>query len=492
MGGTNDVREDRGFIKSDGHIISLDHSVWLHCPVLRDIMCRGCDTRETCLRDDVIVGLVMCAFRAEYVSQEDLEPLYENGDIDKTRSAKWRIWNGMRIMENGNGVMDRRKWKVETEEIGNRGNGNRTWEIYGMIRLGGGWRGLTDWFAERLSRTVFNSLSKLSTKVPMTDDEWKGLLEFTGQHSRECDCCDYQPELQDAIRIAKPFDGQECSRVMLQGAAIESPQTLRGLPVGNQQVNQNVATRPETRMETDWEKTRCKGNGNLRAEALRHWWRRNKPGFQTEIDPVTSKKAEDKSEERRLEDVPIVREFPEVFPEDLPGLPPTRQVEFSKMTLVLRENENLRGSIAFTIWRTYYHTDLELGCSSVCPEDVEIVPVQYQVVYVFIDNKRIRSVHPGEGAERGGWMPKSIRKEASRLRVRAFVTYKLEPRADGKVMFEQYEKLDSVFRRVEGLLAHESHKVEVVHPPWIDKNVPGIEEVKIGGPNLNSSLDCHL
>ncbi|GJS15648.1 putative reverse transcriptase domain-containing protein [Tanacetum coccineum] len=43
---------------------------------------------------------------------------------------------------------------------------------------------------------------------------------------------------------------------------------------------------------------------------------------------VTSKKAEDKSEERRLEDVPIVREFLEVFPEDLPGLPPARQVEF--------------------------------------------------------------------------------------------------------------------------------------------------------------------
>ncbi|GJZ94977.1 putative reverse transcriptase domain-containing protein, partial [Tanacetum coccineum] len=43
---------------------------------------------------------------------------------------------------------------------------------------------------------------------------------------------------------------------------------------------------------------------------------------------VTSKKAEDKSEEKRLEDVPIVREFPEVFPEDLPGLPPGQQVEF--------------------------------------------------------------------------------------------------------------------------------------------------------------------
>nr|GEZ25547.1 putative reverse transcriptase domain-containing protein [Tanacetum cinerariifolium] len=43
---------------------------------------------------------------------------------------------------------------------------------------------------------------------------------------------------------------------------------------------------------------------------------------------VTSKKAEDKLEEKRLEDVPIIREFLEVFPEDLPGLPPARQVEF--------------------------------------------------------------------------------------------------------------------------------------------------------------------
>ncbi|GKA40125.1 putative reverse transcriptase domain-containing protein [Tanacetum coccineum] len=33
-------------------------------------------------------------------------------------------------------------------------------------------------------------------------------------------------------------------------------------------------------------------------------------------------------EKKRLEDVPIVRDFPDVFLEDLPGLPPTRQVEF--------------------------------------------------------------------------------------------------------------------------------------------------------------------
>ncbi|GJY96740.1 putative reverse transcriptase domain-containing protein [Tanacetum coccineum] len=37
---------------------------------------------------------------------------------------------------------------------------------------------------------------------------------------------------------------------------------------------------------------------------------------------------EKKSDEKRLKDIPVVREFPKVFPEDLPDLPPVRQVEF--------------------------------------------------------------------------------------------------------------------------------------------------------------------
>ncbi|GJX57995.1 putative reverse transcriptase domain-containing protein, partial [Tanacetum coccineum] len=43
---------------------------------------------------------------------------------------------------------------------------------------------------------------------------------------------------------------------------------------------------------------------------------------------VTTKENEDKSKEKRLEDMPIVWDFPEVFPEDLAGIAPTRQVEF--------------------------------------------------------------------------------------------------------------------------------------------------------------------
>ncbi|GJW84793.1 putative reverse transcriptase domain-containing protein [Tanacetum coccineum] len=48
-------------------------------------------------------------------------------------------------------------------------------------------------------------------------------------------------------------------------------------------------------------------------------------GCQVYLAQVTSKNTEDKSEEKRLEDVPIVREFLEVFAEDFPRLPPARQ-----------------------------------------------------------------------------------------------------------------------------------------------------------------------
>ncbi|GKA11429.1 putative reverse transcriptase domain-containing protein [Tanacetum coccineum] len=47
-------------------------------------------------------------------------------------------------------------------------------------------------------------------------------------------------------------------------------------------------------------------------------------GYQVFIAQVMEKKLD----ERRLEDIPVVREFPEVFLKDLPGLPPVRQVQF--------------------------------------------------------------------------------------------------------------------------------------------------------------------
>nr|GEV17995.1 putative reverse transcriptase domain-containing protein [Tanacetum cinerariifolium] len=51
-------------------------------------------------------------------------------------------------------------------------------------------------------------------------------------------------------------------------------------------------------------------------------------GCQIFMAQISDKKEEDKSEGKQLKDIPIVRDFPKVFPEDLPGLPPTQPVEF--------------------------------------------------------------------------------------------------------------------------------------------------------------------
>ncbi|GKC51705.1 putative reverse transcriptase domain-containing protein [Tanacetum coccineum] len=50
-----------------------------------------------------------------------------------------------------------------------------------------------------------------------------------------------------------------------------------------------------------------------------------------------------KSNEKRLEDIPIVRELPDVFPEDLPGLPPVRQ-ELSNQLQELADRGFIRPS----------------------------------------------------------------------------------------------------------------------------------------------------
>ncbi|GKG50327.1 hypothetical protein Tco_0521427, partial [Tanacetum coccineum] len=48
------------------------------------------------------------------------------------------------------------------------------------------------------------------------------------------------------------------------------------------------------------------------------------PDFFLGVLHITIKETGDKSKKKQLQDVPIVKNFPE----DLPGLPPTRQVEF--------------------------------------------------------------------------------------------------------------------------------------------------------------------
>jgi hypothetical protein len=47
-------------------------------------------------------------------------------------------------------------------------------------------------------------------------------------------------------------------------------------------------------------------------------------GYHTNLAHVTEKS----KEKNKFEEIPVIRDYAEVFPEDLPGLPPVRQVEF--------------------------------------------------------------------------------------------------------------------------------------------------------------------
>ncbi|GKD21953.1 putative reverse transcriptase domain-containing protein, partial [Tanacetum coccineum] len=103
---------------------------------------------------------------------------------------------------------------------------------------------------------------------------------------------------------------------------------------------------------------------------------------------ITAKKAEDKSEEKRLEDVPIVQAFPEVFREDLTGIPRVRQVEF-QIDLVpgtapvvrapyqlapfkMKELSTTAGTFRQRLYKTQF---LTLGSSGlVCQEEGWIIP----------------------------------------------------------------------------------------------------------------------
>ncbi|GJY57304.1 putative reverse transcriptase domain-containing protein [Tanacetum coccineum] len=75
---------------------------------------------------------------------------------------------------------------------------------------------------------------------------------------------------------------------------------------------------------------------------------------------VTTKKAEDQSEEKRLENVPIVRDFPEVFPKDLPeGLASTGTLSIGSI-----RDERIVGSTARAFRQRLYKTQfLTLGSS---------------------------------------------------------------------------------------------------------------------------------
>ncbi|GJY41867.1 reverse transcriptase domain-containing protein [Tanacetum coccineum] len=90
-----------------------------------------------------------------------------------------------------------------------------------------------------------------------------------------------------------------------------------------------------------------------------------KKGCPIFLAQVTKKENEDKSKEKRLEDVPTVQDFPEVFPEDFPGLPPTIDDLF----------DQLQGS------SVYSKIDLRFGYHQLRVHDEDIPKTAFRTRY---------------------------------------------------------------------------------------------------------------
>nr|GEZ68345.1 transposon Ty3-I Gag-Pol polyprotein [Tanacetum cinerariifolium] len=145
-------------------------------------------------------------------------------------------------------------------------------------------------------------------------------------------CIDYQELNKLTVKNHYPLPRIDDLFDQLRGSSIYSKIDQRS---GYHQLRVWEEDIPKTAFRTHYDHYEFQtGNGNAVARAYGLGTAGGNPnanfvtGYPVFLANITTKMIKDKSEEERLEDVPIVRDFSEVFPEYLPGLPPTRQVEF--------------------------------------------------------------------------------------------------------------------------------------------------------------------
>ncbi|GKB93930.1 putative reverse transcriptase domain-containing protein [Tanacetum coccineum] len=258
-------------------------------------------------------------------------------------------------------------------------------------------------------------------------------------------------------------------------------------------------------------------------------------GCQVYLAQVTSKKTDDKSAEKRLEDVPVAQGFLEVFLEDFPGLPPTRKVEF-KIDLVLGVAPVQ--FLGHVIDSEGIHVDpakiesMKDWASPKTPTEIR----QFLVVFslkmwrhylygikyvVFSDHKSLQHILDQKelNMRQRRWLELlsdydceiryqpgkanvvvdalSQKERIKPLREENFVTEdlhgminKLEPRADGTLCLNNQSWI-SCFRELRDLIMHESHKSKYSIHPGSNKMYQDLKKL-YWWPNMKAEIATYV
>nr|GEZ23372.1 putative reverse transcriptase domain-containing protein [Tanacetum cinerariifolium] len=161
--------------------------------------------------------------------------------------------------------------------------------------------GSTIWGRARGSRTV-----GIFPRTMGANPKGNGCFECgaTGNFKRDC------PKLKNKDRVKVNAPGWVCHTVIV------CDEKLVRVPYGNETLT-FCGDKSNNKRESRLIVVSCSKAQEYMAK-----------GCQVFLAQISAKKEEDRSEGKQLEDVPVVRDYPDVFPKDLPGLPPALPVEF--------------------------------------------------------------------------------------------------------------------------------------------------------------------
>ncbi|GKB51907.1 putative reverse transcriptase domain-containing protein [Tanacetum coccineum] len=180
---------------------------------------------------------------------------------------------------------------------------------------------------------------------------------------------------------------------------------------------------------------------------------------------------EKKSDEKRLEDILVVREFPEVFPEDLHGLPPVRQIAKS-LTELTQKNKKY-------IWGENQESAFQLLKQKLCEAPILALP-EGKKRFVF------NLMHPikdwsGVNAKEKALKEENLKAENLRGMDKAF-----EIRPDGTRCIKNRSWLP-LFGNLRDLIMHESHKSKYFIHPGSDKMYRDLKKLYLW-PNMKAII----